>query len=133
MVRDSRQYESWGVRNIDIDRNRPIIILVDHDEREKGEFRALKSVETMKEKKDFRVGLPASLFVGQIEQRLCRFHSYLQGAEHMLVPRQGREAIVGREKNNQTGDQTLRKAYVVNFTKAKTPQKTPQVVVIKLW
>ena len=28
---------------------------------------------------------------------------------------------------------TLRKAYVVNFTKAKTPQKTPQVVVIKLW
>ena len=27
----------------------------------------------------------------------------------------------------------LRKAYVVNFTKAKTPQKTPQVVVIKLW
>ena len=28
---------------------------------------------------------------------------------------------------------SLRKAYVVNFTKAKTPQKTPQVVVIKLW
>ena len=59
----------------------------------------------MKKKKNFGVGLPASLFVhvGQIEQRLCRFHSYLQGAEYMLVLRQGRGAIVGREKNNQTG------------------------------
>ena len=27
----------------------------------------------------------------------------------------------------------LRKVHVVNFTKAKTPQETPQVVVIKLW
>ena len=38
------------------------------------------------------------------------------------------------DKNDQIRSRiSLRKAYVVNFTKAKTPQKTPQVVVIKLW
>ena len=56
-----------------------------------------------------------------------------------------KEKSKGKKKNAQqllgtnsgqilTGDVmiTLRKAYVVNFTKVKTPQITPQVVVIKL-
>ena len=53
----------------------------------------------------FHLDIFPTVHVGQIEQRLCHFHSYLQGAEYMLVLQQGRGAIVGREKNNQTGDQ----------------------------
>lgn len=64
MVRDSRQYESWGVRNIDIDRNRPIIILIDHDEREKKGVPRAEIGGNYEEKEELRRGAPGEPICG---------------------------------------------------------------------